>query len=125
MKFKCLTCEKTISKDYDVDPIHGDALWHPWYRDDSGLNHSALVCLHCGTIHDVSGSFLHGLFSLFQCPLKVHNDINPLELAIAVTEYTQHPKTESRHIAINSFGIPEKVVDVLVKRELLGNAFAK
>ncbi|MDL1975893.1 MAG: hypothetical protein LWX55_14185 [Deltaproteobacteria bacterium] len=48
-----------------------------------------------------------------------------MELAIAVTEYTQHPKTESRHITINSFGIPEKVVAVLVKRELLGNAFAK
>ena len=38
---------------------------------------------------------------------------------------SEHPETESRKMAINDLGIPEKVIDVLVERKLLGHAFAK
>ncbi|WP_416224131.1 group II intron maturase-specific domain-containing protein [Thiohalophilus sp.] len=35
MKLKCLTCGKTVSKSYDVDPVNGDLLGRPWYIDEN------------------------------------------------------------------------------------------
>lgn len=125
MKLKCLTCRKTVSKSYDVDPVNGDLLGRPWYIDENELKHLAIVCLHCGTIHDSSGSLLRGVLSGFRSPLKIHNDINPMELGMMIMGRSKHPETESRQIAINDFGIPEQIIDVLVERKLLGHAFAK
>lgn len=125
MKVKCSTCGKTISKSYDVNPTNGDLLARPWYIDESGLKHLAIVCLHCGTIHDSSGSLFRGVLSGFKSPLKIHNDINPMQLGMMIMSRSEHPEKESRKIAINELGIPEIVIDVLVKRKLLGHAFAK
>lgn len=79
MRFKCLTCQKTVSKSYDVDRMKGDLLGRPWYIDETGLKHLAIVCLNCRTIHDCSDSLLRGLLSGLRRPLKVHHDINPME----------------------------------------------
>lgn len=125
MKFKCLTCGATVSKSYNVDPANGDLLGLPWYIDDKGLKHLAIVCLHCGTIHDCSVSLLRAVLSAFRSPLKIHNDINPMELGMMIMGRSEHPETESRQIAINDFGIPERIIDVLVERKVLGHAFAK
>jgi hypothetical protein len=125
MRFKCLTCEKAVSKSYDVDHIRGDLLGRPWYIDEAGLKHLAIVCLNCGTIHDCSGSLLRGLLSGLRSPFKVHRDINPMELGVMVMTRTDDPSTNSRAFAINELGIPEEVIDVLVKRKLLGWAFAR
>lgn len=124
MKFKCVTCHKVISKSYDVDPNAADVLGRPWYRDDSGLNHLAIVCLHCGTLHDCSGSILRGLLSGFRSALKVHDDLNPMELSMLVMQHTSQPETESRRIAVEKLGIPRAVIDALVERKILGHAFA-
>jgi hypothetical protein len=125
MRFKCLTCDKTISRSYDADPIRGDLLGRPWYIDESGLKHLAIVCLNCGTIHDCSGSFLRGLLSGFRTPLKIHNDMNPMELGVMIMARTPDSSINFRAFAIDEFGIPEEVIDVLVARKLLGWAFAK
>lgn len=125
MKFKCLACHKTIERSYQVDPVDGDLFGGPWYIDETGLKHLTLVCLNCGTIHDVSGSFLRGILTGFRSPVKVHNDINPMELGLMVMQRTDNPETESRRVAIEELGIPERVIDVLVERKFLGFAFAK
>ena len=124
MRFRCLTCDQTVSRPYDVDPIKGDLLGRPWYIDDAVLKHLAIVCLKCGTIHDCSGSLLRGLLSAFRTPMKVHDDINPMELGMMIMAHTADPSTNSRRFAINELGIPEEVIDVLVARKLLGWAFA-
>ncbi len=125
MKFTCVTCQKVLSKSYDVDPRGADLLGRPWYRDDNGLNHLAVVCLHCGTIHDASGSVLRSILSGFRSALKFHDDLNPMELSMLVMQQTDHPETESRMVAVTKLGIPEVVIDVLVERNILGHAFRK
>ena len=95
MQLKCKTCKKTASKSYDKDPKNGDLLGRPWYVDDSGLKHLAIVCLHCGTIHDASASFLKSIFSGFQSPLKVHNILNPMELSMIIMERVDDPRNDS------------------------------
>ena len=129
MKFRCITCGKTLSRSYDTDPEHGDLLGRPWYRDKSGLNHLVIVCLECGTIHDVSGSISRSLLMPLlggRTPLKVHQDINPMELALMVTEYQDKtPNKSAREIAVKDLGIPEKVVEVLVERNILGPVFGQ
>lgn len=124
MKFKCFTCHEVLSKSYDVDPAHGDIISRPWYRDETGLNHLAIACLLCGTIHDASGSFLRGVLSGFTSPLKVHNDLNPMELGTLIMQRTDHPESESRRIAVSEIGIPEEIIDVLLQRNILGSAFS-
>jgi hypothetical protein len=89
------------------------------------LNHLAIVCLHCGTIHDCSGSVLRGLLTAFRSALKVHDDINPMELSMLVMQHTERPETESRAVAVKKLGIPEVVIDVLLERNILGHAFRK
>jgi hypothetical protein len=126
MRFKCLTCERTISRWYDIDPVRGDLLARPWYIDAIGSQHLAIVCINCGTIHDCSRSLLRRLLSGgFRAPLKVHDDINPMELGMMIMDRTPNPSTDLRTFAINELGIPEEVVDILVARKLLGRAFAK
>jgi hypothetical protein len=125
VKIKCVTCQRVISKSYDVDPSTADVLGRPWYRDEGGLNHLAIVCLHCGTIHDCSGSILKGLLSGFQSALKVHDDLNPMELAMLVMQHTAHLEADSRRVAIEKLGIPAAVLDVLVERKILGPAFRR
>ena len=125
MEFKCLTCQKTISKWYDVDHAEGDVLGRPWYIDEAGLKHLAIVCLHCGSIHDCSCPLLRGLLSAFRVPLKIHHDINPMELGLMIMHSTRDPSTDLRAFAIHEVGIPEQVIDVLVARKLLGWAFER
>ena len=125
MRLKCKTCKRTPSISYDKDPEKGDLLGRPWYVDDNGLKHLAIVCLHCGTIHDASGSFLKGIFSGFKSSLKVHNVLDPMELSMIIMEKVDDPKNDSREFTLQYFGLPETVIDVLVERNILGPAFAK
>jgi hypothetical protein len=108
-----------------MDPVSGDVFGVPWYVDETGLRHVAIVYLNCGTIHDCSASLLRGLLSGFRSPWKVHHDMNPMELGTMLMAHISDPSTDSRAFAINELGIPEKVIDVLVARKLLGWAFAK
>lgn len=56
MNFKCSNRKKKIGKSYDVDISNADLIGRPWYTDDTGLNHMAIMCLYCGTIHDCIGA---------------------------------------------------------------------
>ena len=51
--------------------------------------------------------------------------MNPMELGLRIMAHTSDPSTNSRAVAINELGVPERVIDVLVARKLLGWAFAK
>jgi hypothetical protein len=125
MKLKCLACKKTISKPYAADRVNGDLFGCPWYIDDTGLKHLALVCLHCGTIHDASGSVLRALLTGFKSPMKIHNDINPMELSMMIMSRSDGNEIAFRNVAIDDIGIPERVIDVLVERKILGHAFQR
>lgn len=137
MDFKCNCCGKTLSRPYSVDPVHSDIYTRPWYIDDQGLEHLVVVCLECGTIHDCSGSILKGLFTFGHNPVTIHDSINlielvtindsinPMELGIMIMEHCKHPEIESREVAIRKLGIPEDIIDILLKRNILGPAFAR
>lgn len=76
-------------------------------------------------VGDASGSMLRGLLTGFRSALKVHDDLNPMELSMLVMQHTDHPEIESRTVAVNKLRIPEVVIDVLVERNILGRAFRK
>ena len=124
MKLKCLTCAKTVSTSYDADRSRGDVLGRPWYVDETGLKHLAIVCLYCGTIHDCSGSMLRALLTGFKRPVNIHGSISPLELSAMIMARSQHPEA-SRQVAVQELGIPEAVIDVLLERNILGQAFSE
>ena len=123
-EFTCLCCNKRLTRPYDQDQGAGDVLARPWYRDDSGEKHLAVVCLECGTIHDVSGSFLKGLLSGFKKPYKVNRDINPMELGIAVMDKVKAGEGTARDLVMKYFGMPKQILDILVRRKFLGPAFS-
>ena len=123
MNFQCRCCGALLSRSYDSDRTAGDVLGRPWYRDDTGLNHLAIVCLNCGTIHDCSGSAIRALLTLGKTKYKCHNSIDPLQLSTMVRSMTGGLTSDARTIAVEKLGIPESVVNALVERTLLGPAF--
>lgn len=125
MRFTCICCGKKLTRSYGTDRVNGDIYAQAWYVDSTGLKHLAIVCLACGTIHDCSGSFLRGLLTLGRSPVTIHRDINPLELSAMIMDRSQHPELESREVAIRQLGIPEGIIDVLLERNILGQAFVR
>jgi len=120
--FRCVTCGSIASKGYEG--LGGDTLELPWYTDETRQGHVAIVCLHCGTIHDCSGSSLQGLRAIFKSQVKVYRAIRPSELSVMVMGRTVDPSV-SRQVAIRDFQIPERVIDLLVERNLLGPIFGR
>jgi hypothetical protein len=122
MIFKCKVCGEESEVKGDRNRSHTRLYARPWYVDGNGLKHLIVVCLQCGGIHDCSGSFLKGLLTGFRNPLKIHDDINPFEISVLIMERLKAGES-GRQIAIEEFGIPEDVIDVLVDRNILGPAF--
>ena len=64
------------------------------------------------------------ILSDFKFVAKIHRSISPVELSVMIMGRTHDP-TASRHVAVQELRIPEKVIDVLLERNILGHAFAK
>lgn len=125
-RFKCRCCRRVLASSYDQDPDHGELLFRLWYVDDSGLKHFAVTCLHCGTIHDGFATSLRSIFTLMRRPIKVINDINPLEIAEGLlSRKSPDDSIDCREVLMSELRLPEEVIDVLVHRGLLGPAFGR
>jgi hypothetical protein len=125
MKFKCRACNENVGISYDVDQTNGNLIGRPWYVDESGLNHLAIVCLKCGTIHDASGSTSRAFLTLFKSKLKVHGVINPVQLSELVLDKVGREPALFRDTAIEYIGLPAPIIDALVERNILGKAFER
>jgi hypothetical protein len=115
MHFKCFICKRTIDISYDMDPVNGNIMMRPWYvEDETGLNHQAVLCLKCFTVHDTSGSTLRFVFQSFLSrPLKIHCAIRPINEGIVELTYSS-----GNSELINSF--PADIINLLVKNKKLG-----
>jgi hypothetical protein len=80
VRLTCRTCRRMCSRSYDKDRAGGDLLGRPWYVDETGLKHLAIACLHCGTIHDCTGS----LVAIFSGGLRIRDRTSPVDLALMV-----------------------------------------
>ena len=121
MKFKCVACGKVLSNPYDVDPLNGNIIMRPWYTDQNGLNHSAIACLECGTIHDTSGSIWRFLLSVFiNRFMKVHSTIHPMNETILKDYHGKYP-TVARKKYLHDMGISKDIVDALASRKIISH----
>ena len=106
------------------DPANGDMLLRPWYCGEDGLRHAIVLCLRCGAIYDAVGSIRSALFSLGKRPYKAVQTFSPVEFSDMILKACPDP-ARSRSFAIDELAIPPEVVDVMVERKILGDAFAK
>ena len=86
-KFRCSNC----GTDHDLNEandglLHGSGtiLHVPWYRQESGLNVNATVCLRCGTVHSTSVGTARGFLGLPRPTLVVHVYLPPDRLLKAL-----------------------------------------
>ena len=123
MRFTCRTCKKVLRKPLNSSSLDGEMLASPWYRADGGLNHLPIACLHCGTIHDFSVSIFKTLVAaLTGDPWKVHGDFSPMEIGVSVLNAVE-AGMGAREALKAALSPPDGIVDALVERELLGQAF--
>ena len=90
MTFICPACKHvhTGPKDSYLISPQGTFLLLPWYTDEKGLNHNAMTCLKCGSVHAVvPPSFLASLFSLGKTSWQVVATISPKYLQLMIDKH--------------------------------------
>lgn len=95
-----------------LDPEHGTLLGTGWFRDERGLNHQAMVCLSCGTVHATTGAPLKGLLTLGSRMASVKFYMPPDRLQGLVDEKGPDSLT-------HELGLQPIVIDQLVSRGFL------
>lgn len=119
MKFFCRNCGAKITKSIDTGEPNPDVMGRPWYTDERGENHLAMMCLHCGTIHDTKPSLLKmALFFLGISPLKTYGVLLPEAIALKALSF-QRPLDVAEY-----YGFPEVMLHALADRKILGPAFS-
>lgn len=66
VNFRCAHCQfhhRGQQSSILVNPENGTLLATAWFRDERGVNHQAVACLQCGTVHATFGAPLKALFS--------------------------------------------------------------
>ena len=129
MNFRCVSCGKNLSVSYDADPVHGDMMMRPWYPEEvTGLNHQAVLCLKCSSVHDTSGAMLRFIFQSFlDRPLKVHCVWRPVLSGnkLEVTYPNGHLEligdAKKANSIINSF--PIDILNILINKNILSEDF--
>jgi hypothetical protein len=117
VKFKCSDCNQngnigTLGNLKD----NTDFIVKQWYKDNNGLIHTLLICLHCGTFHDCKISFLK---SLFKRPYKVQGILKNKVIIekIKLAKEQTSEKTINEH-ALSFMGINNATLDFLVEKKL-------
>ncbi|MCX5818418.1 MAG: hypothetical protein NT047_00670 [Deltaproteobacteria bacterium] len=126
MKFVCYCCHETLKISYIESPIKADFISCSMIQH-KGIFYSVIACLKCGTVHQVEGNIVgHFLQSFNYKPMKVTHVLTPYALGIYVMSVLDSDNTglTAREIALNTNLIPEKILDLLFERKLLGKAFS-
>jgi hypothetical protein len=118
IKLRCKGCDEMLSgkNSYDVDPINGTSITRPWYTDETGLNHMAVACLKCGTIHDIIPSIIKIFIGR---PYKVYNTINVRDESF-LREYKGKSPEAFRKVQLRNIMISRDIIDAMVERHILG-----
>ena len=120
MIFKCQSCAKNLSVSYHTNPDAADEIMEPWYRDESGIQHSILCCLRCGAIHDLTPNIFKGLIFIFNRninPMNVFKFSTKEQLTLMLDNFRDFSKSETI-IAVEKLGIPRKSVNAMVKKRV-------
>lgn len=96
-----------------------------YYQDRQGMNHTGIICLNCGTIHDCIMSFVKIVPSLLGIgnPYKIVNvELLPV-WSMEVAEHKENFGINCRESAVMAVGIPEHIINTLRARRKLGECF--
>ncbi|VAV84821.1 hypothetical protein MNBD_DELTA01-1901 [hydrothermal vent metagenome] len=118
-KLGCKKCGEILSGKncYDVNSEEGTSIARPWYADETGLNHTAIVCLECGTIHDTTPSLLK-VFIGSRSPFKVNATLDP-QNAHLLEGYKGKCPEAYRKTQLKHMGIPKDIIDALANRKII------
>ena len=121
MKFKCSFCEKNeVVKMQDAEMIAFN-----YYKDDKGANHTGIICLECGTIHDCLISFVKIIPTLLRItnPYKVVNIKLLPDWLTEVAKYKKELNINCMESAVMAVEIPEHIIEILKEKGTLGECF--
>jgi len=123
MKFKCILCNKNgVLGAYNTEMITFN-----YHKDNKGMNHTGIICLECGTIHDCLISYIKIIPTLLRIshPYKIVNvEYLPVWLN-EVAKYKQDLNLNCMESAVMAVGIPEHVIELLKGKVKLGECFEK
>lgn len=114
MRFRCSHCHHDHDMQHDsyfANPASGTLAGGPWFKEN-GLNHDALACLKCGTVHATTGAFLKAVFSLMSRPVSVKFYLPIERLEQTVRKASPH----SIEDGLAQLNLPEIVVRALIDR---------
>lgn len=117
MNFKCVYCNKKhkISHKDCSESQLVDAF--PWYIDNQGVKHMAIVCRVCGTIHDCIGSSIFfAIFTGFRKLTKVCRYVTIEDLQDYISNRTSSLEHDSKKILTQEFGISEQAYDIVKEK---------
>ena len=116
-KLKCKRCGETLSgeRSYDTDRTNGTTICRPWYTE-KGLNHLAVACLKCGTIHDTTPALLGVLIGR---PFRVHLTINPRD-EYHLEGYMGKTPEAYLMVQLRNMNVPKDISVALVERKIIG-----
>ena len=117
MNFKCVYCNKRhkISHKDCIENRQVDTF--PWYIDNKGVKHMAIVCKVCGTIHDCIGAnILYSILSGFRQLTKVCGYVTINDLKDYVSNRTYNPGHDSMKILTQEFGIPLQAYEIIEEK---------
>jgi hypothetical protein len=87
----------------------------PWYKDETGTNHIAILCLHCKTLHDTKPSILKAVFSFSRSPLSVDGYFTQSDLSKLIQKASEASGENDKYtIATNELRLPPKIVQRII-----------
>ncbi len=121
MKFKCSHCGAN-----EIVKIQTSKMMaFNYYKDNKKRQHTGIICLKCGTIHDCLISFIKIIPALLKItnPYKVVDvELLPIWLA-KVQKHMQDLDLNCMEAATMAVGIPKHIIDLLKDKGTLGECF--
>jgi hypothetical protein len=112
MKFTCKGCGHVYTTANDPVAPHGSLVVARWSRDKTGLDHYAMACLKCGTIHDTVPTW--GMFiPFFSDSYKTTNAL-PAAAIVEMYENSRDPR-RFRDFVAQELSLPQNVCEQLVR----------
>jgi hypothetical protein len=119
MKFCCKGCNKSHKVIRCQKHRDAELVMAPWYSDASGLHHYVAVCLVCGEVHDVTGSWT----AIIGSPFKAVDSFHASGLITALLELGDGRSL--RDFLGDAFRLPDQIIDALMQSNHLPSDIPK
>ena len=120
MNITCRSCGTLLKRTSKTELSKADFVGAPWYVDEKRMRHLALVCLHCGTLHDCLAAQKPAIFTALMSPLKIN--MIKVTATLNIQEVAQRITSQAEtgvQADASDHGIPAQIVQALQERQFL------